>query len=1483
MMVKRARYATGEAHIPGEEDMGAMQAGTEPEVKWAGRDVVAEVTGKERIPGRTIQDLVPFDAPEGKERASMSHEEQEEWDNWQNQQKVRLDKLVGEAKRSYQIASSTQNQDAFFEDVLPKLKEIDELANDIGRPARKGFDPGARADVEPTAGPSGEINIHEGFVWTKKAADLALNKNHRTIPTVEDFANEAKTRNDKAKIYDDASQRLASLADRKSSILQKQLGSEAGVAGPLRPFTSIREGLSESKADILDPKNFTTQGVLKAAREAGVPFRRITETIKTGEDGWLSPDGKAFVPTGVLSHDDVAKTLFPDVDKVGSASRSLMANGWIRKVSNTDLKGYDINKPTEPVISNIEMDMVKNGLYGQPLKIDFRGPSGTRSIDIEGGWEDLGRAVREQLKAMKYQPAEMGMGGVEVMGRAAGISLGAGLGAKLGAPFGVPGMAIGGTVGGFIGAVSPDLIGRPAFKFAARNLMPFLRDSGTSLHDYFSGPPIKSRLPDMQGIAEERQHAVDGIGPTHIERAMHFPQDFFQKFADRIQFISDKPGFMSRWTADLFNDPRGAAFRDASGKIKVDNSPYVSARLAMGQMNGNVSELHRGFTQTQREAIKYGGNQHLTDLRDYLDLNNYARVIEVKQEDIAAHQENIQSWQTKLQSANITPAQEAALHSDINKATDELRILQKKMASGAFNPKGFTSDKIAQNLQQLQQSMGEADFNHMKGLADRTWEQIRKVTDDLHRYGLMTDAAYQKFTTRENQYIPMYRIMTDLASGVQRRLDGAQSPLYLMHENVIRTLEGSERTNQDPFVAASKFAMASYREIFRNKVMQDYVTAGKTDSGIGDYFQEVSRGTRPKQGYGIVGMYEKGIQKTYMVPDWLSSSLENAPIAARTALGDMMGWSAKAFKAGATGKNLAFLLPNAASHFMRMAIMSEGGVKVDFAHPVETAGSAARLLGSWLKTIATGAKNDPSFSDYVKGGAAWSVQQRMISPEHFLDFNNLGWKRRVSTGRILDYVQDLNAAWEDATRLTCFKNLREQGYSSKAASWEVARFGGGPDFSHMGAWMPELNLASMFFNAHLQYLFNDLHRIAENPRRIIPIFAAATAMAMAQAQWNWSQKDEKGEPLMRSVRSYDRDNYFVVLTGRQIQDPSTGGLTPERYRLRKPDYAKFFINPIENAINKMVGRDDRTGTQIGLDAASSWLPGQYQLQASHVAGGLARGLVSSANPIIRIPAELGMNQTSFGPIVPQREQNIESQYQIGPTTSPTAVAIGGGGLRGAEAGGMWGAALGEFVGGHKGALAGGTLGAVGGAIGMSPRRADYVIKSIGGGLSQEATTVTDPFFGGFSQSRLYKGNEVVKNIPFLGPILGRFVTPGGNYPLEKASQEFYEGLQKAQQQKATFDLLIKQDPQKAYQYQRQSGDLMFKLGVATEISQRVAALRQMQDQVSNSKDLSEKQRDEYLQRIFQARLSMLQAGTRIWKPAASPSPSNSRGTGNAER
>ena len=1473
MMVKRARYETGEVHIPGEEDLGAMEAGTEPEVKWAGRDVVAEVTGKERIPGRTIQDLVPYDAPEGKERTSMSHEEQEEWDNWQNQQKVRLDKLVGEAKRSYQIASSTQNQDAFFEDVLPKLKEIDELASDIGRPARKGFDPGARADVEPTVGPSGEINIHEGFVWTKKAADLALNKNNRTIPTVEDFANEAKTRNDKAKIYDDASQRLASLADRKSSILQKQLGAEAGIAGPLRPFTSIREGLSESKADILDPKNFTTQGVLRAAREAGIPFRRITDTIKTGEDGWLSPDGKAFIPTGASSHNDIAKMLFPDVDKVGSASRSLMANGWIRKVSNTDLKGYDINKPTEPVISNIEMDMIKNGLHGQPLSIDFRTAAGTRTIPIEGGWENLQPVVDKYLKSIKYvDPSQAGMGGVEVMGRTAGIAAGAGIGAHLGIPYGAPGVTIGGIVGGFIGAVSPDLLGRPVFKFAANTMLPFLRESGTSLKDFFKGPNIHAGvdLPDMREILEEQYHAADGNTPKFSERLRQFPGNIYQKTLEPFLFISDKPSHVQRWMLQLLGDQRGSAFRDASGRIKTDDSPYVSARRAVGMTNGHISEIQVGCKSILEDAYNYGTEGHIANLRRYLNLKNYERVLEVKQEDITEHQQNIQSWQNKLQSANITPLQEAALHSDIGKASKELIDLQKKMASGAFNPKGFNADKIANNLQQLEQQMGPADFEHMKGLADRYWGQIRQVTDDLHKFEVMTDSAYQKFTSRTNEYAPMYRIMTDLAENAKNRMTGSKYPLYLMHDDVIKTLEGSERTNQDPFVVVGKFATASYREIFRNKVIQDYLQAGKAEPAIGEYFKEVSTDTRARQGFSIVGTYEKGIQKRYEVPSYLAEALESSPIAARSALTGMLGFTAKYFKAGATGLNLAFTLPQAFTHVLRAGIESEAPL--------------VPFVKAWLQSLHQSLKDDPSYREMMRNGAGWGIMQRLITPEYFLDFNNLGWKKRTGSGRILDYVTDLNVALEDRCKLATYKSLRASGYSEKAASWETMRYGGAPDFSHQGAWMPEANAMFMFFNAHLAYLRQDLQRLAENPKKMVVALGAVTAMQMTLAQWNWSRKDEKGEYLMRGIRPFDRDNYWICLSGEKTRDPATGGLVPEvLFRIRKPSPVKFFVNPIENMINKVAHREDQTGTEIALRAVSSWMPGQYQIEPKHPIKDVATGLIASANPALRVPAELALNRTAIGPIVPQREQGIESQYQIGPGTSATAQAIGQGGLKGAAAGGLWGGTFGEFIGGHPGALAGGAIGATAGAIGVSPRQADYVLKGIGGGLSQEATTVTDPFFGGVNQAQRHQGIAKVKDVPFAGPILGRFVTPGGSYEQEKASKDFYDGMQQAQQQKATFDLLIKQDPQKAYQYQRQSGDLMFKLGVATEISQRVAALRQMQDQVSQSKDLSEDQRNEYLQRIFQARLSMLQAGTRIWKPAASPSPSNSKGTGNAER
>ncbi len=1397
MGVKRARYTAGEVHIPGEEDMGALEAGTEPEFKGLARDRMARSTGKTQVPGRTLEDFIPFDAPEGMERSSMSHEEQEQFDTFQQGELVKLKKLDAEIGRDFQIASSTQSAEHFYDVIYPKLKELDSLGDQLGRFAKteEVYKQGARPDIEPTAGPSGEINIHEGFVWTKKAADLALNKNNRTIPTIEDFANEAKTRNDKAKIFDDASQRLAVLADRKSNLLQKQLsGSESGVAGPLRPYPSIQASLQGGHAG----------GGVASLEELG----REGRFVKISRSGMPTDQGK--VPDFNLGPGEAGYRVRPD-------GRRELVSGFETPATERGIENY-----TKEV-------------FGKRLP-------------------------------------QRGGGGLEVMGRAAAISGGALAGAKVGAPYGITGVIGGGTVGAFIGAVSPDLLGRPAFKFAANTMLPFLRESGTSLKDFFKGPNIHAGvdLPDMREILEEQYHAADGNTPKFSERLRQFPGNIYQKTLEPFLFISDNPSHVQRWMLQLLGDQRGSAFRDASGRIKTDDSPYVSARRAVGMTNGHISEIRVGCKSILEDAYNYGTEGHIANLRRYLNLKNYERVLEVKQEDITEHQQNIQSWQNKLQSANITPLQEAALHSDIGKASKELIDLQKKMASGAFNPKGFNADKIANNLQQLEQQMGPADFEHMKGLADRYWGQIRQVTDDLHKFEVMTDSAYQKFTSRTNEYAPMYRIMTDLAENAKNRMTGSKYPLYLMHDDVIKTLEGSERTNQDPFVVLGKFATASYREIFRNKVIQDYLQAGKAEPAIGEYFKEVSTDTRARQGFSIVGTYEKGIQKRYEVPSYLAEALESSPIAARSALTGMLGFTAKYFKAGATGLNLAFTLPLAFTHVIRAGIESEAPL--------------VPFVKAWLQSLHQSLEDDPSYREMMRNGAGWGIMQRLITPEYFLDFNNLGWKKRTGSGRILDYVIDLNVALEDRCKLATYKSLRASGYSEKAASWETMRYGGAPDFSHQGAWMPEANVMFMFFNAHLAYLRQDLQRLAENPKKMVVALGAVTAMQMTLAQWNWSRKDEKGEYLMRGIRPFDRDNYWICLSGEKTRDPATGGLVPEvLFRIRKPSPVKFFVNPIENMINKVAHREDQTGTEIALRAVSSWMPGQYQIEPKHPIKDVATGLIASANPALRVPAELALNRTAIGPIVPQREQGIESQYQIGPGTSATAQAIGQGGLKGAAAGGLWGGTFGEFIGGHPGALVGGAIGATAGAIGVSPRQADYVLKGIGGGLSQEATTVTDPFFGGINQARRHQGIAKVKDVPFAGPILGRFVTPGGSYEQEKASKDFYDGMQQAQQQKATFDLLIKQDPQKAYQYQRQSGDLMFKLGVATEISQRVAALRQIQEQVQSSKDLTEDQRNEYLQRIFQARLSMLQAGTRIWKPAASPSPSNSRGTGNAER
>src|SRR5208337_611966 len=133
-----------------------------------------------------------------------------------------------------------------------------------------------------------------------------------------------------------------------------------------------------------------------------------------------------------------------------------------------------------------------------------------------------------------------------------------------------------------------------------------------------------------------------------------------------------------------------------------------------------------------------------------------------------------------------------------------------------------------------------------------------------------------------------------------------------------------------------------------------------------------------------------------------------------------------------------------------------------------------------------------------------------------------------------------------------------------------------------------------------------------------------------------------------------------------------GARVPTTFQIKKPEFARMLYNPIEDTLNKLVGREDRSATQIGLDNLSNYLPGQFNLEEGHVAKTLALGAASSLNPAVGVPVEEAANYNPrYGgrPIVPGREQNIEPGLQADVNTPEIYKRMGEGGIPGAIAGG----------------------------------------------------------------------------------------------------------------------------------------------------------------------------------------------------------------------
>jgi hypothetical protein len=468
--------------------------------------------------------------------------------------------------------------------------------------------------------------------------------------------------------------------------------------------------------------------------------------------------------------------------------------------------------------------------------------------------------------------------------------------------------------------------------------------------------------------------------------------------------------------------------------------------------------------------------------------------------------------------------------------------------------------------------------------------------------------------------------------------------------------------------------------------------------------------------------------------------------------------------------------------------------------------------------------------------------------------------RRTTLGTI----EEFNKRWDSIAKTLTYNRMIEAGHTPVEAAWEARRYGGAPDYSHMGTDMPALNLAFMFLNAKVQYETRLFSALADKERlpHMAGFIAASTIATLALWEHNHSQRDKDGNLLWNKVPVNDRERYYCILTGSQ-QDQHTGATTATYFRIPKSPVSQAFTNPMEDMLFKMSKSDARSMKQIGLNNFQNWLPGEFDLQEGQIGRSVGYGLMNSMNPIVKVPLGLYANvDPAFGgrPIVPKREQDIETSMQGGAATPDIYKRMGQGGVPGAIAGGTAGGTMGGMWGGMTGALVGGIGGAALGAAKISPRQLEYGVQGMTGGVGQMTARLADTMTG--SQSKFpYRGQEAIKQIPVAGQVAGRFMGSSADQTFLNESRKFYEeNGQQLDVIKNTMNFIKKNQPEQAAAYAFQHAMEIHLAKIYDASSERVnkinVKIQQLQS-LMEQKQLDEASGFEALQTLFEAKKQIM--------------------------
>lgn len=547
---------------------------------------------------------------------------------------------------------------------------------------------------------------------------------------------------------------------------------------------------------------------------------------------------------------------------------------------------------------------------------------------------------------------------------------------------------------------------------------------------------------------------------------------------------------------------------------------------------------------------------------------------------------------------------------------------------------GFTNAEIDDVIRKLGSEPMEAARQKLLGVNNN-------VLDMLSSNGVLSREQVDAMKQKWPNYMSLFRSFDDdkieFAGGMNKAMANATNP--------IKKLEGSSRDVIDPMESMVKNIFKAVNTVEKNKVSTQVAKLAEKDVD-GNFIRKLADSEDTSR-LNVISVLNNGKKEKYEVPPEVYNTLMNLDKESTNTLIKILQKPASMLRAGAT-LTPEFSLRNPLRDVPQAFVVSESGFNPIIDFPV----------GLWQsiwkgRTIKLGNKEFKTSGDLYKewvkenGGYGNIISMdrelhRETLKKALMDTNTNYFdvlspksytalmKKYANPLHPLQALRNIADVSESATKVGEFRAAKRKGVSPQEAAYRARDI---MDFGRAGVSVREANKVVAFLNANIQGKSKLWRSFKERPAQFIGKAAAAVTIPTIGARLaQETYANEKQKKLIDDAPRWMKDTFwlFPVPGSNQIA------------RVPKPfDLAFAFSNTIERAMDYALKNDK--------DAFDNWIKEGFSQAAIPT-------MLTGIAPIIE-----GMANYSFfrqGPIIPQREQNMEYPDQYDINTTETAKFVG---------------------------------------------------------------------------------------------------------------------------------------------------------------------------------------------------------------------------------